>query len=164
MPRIRRGPAGTFGYPRRRMVPISEKISKLLEQRGLMKRDLARALGVSPQTATDICKGRSAVTIQHLRKLVEFFGLRADFWLDESRATPTISDNLFGDLSDKVHHLARTGLFYAEDPSGLYERLRQFAMENQETFRERFGEPTGEERRILGMPDTGMGIVGRIGG
>ena len=146
------------------MVPISEKISKLLEQRGLMKRDLARALGVSPQTATDICKGRSAVTIHHLRKLIDFFGVCADFWLDETRTTPTIADNLFGDLSDKVHHLARTGLFYAEDPAGLYERLRQFAMENTERFLERFGEPTGEERRILGMPDAGMGMVGRIGG
>ena len=146
------------------MVPISEKISKLLDQRGLMKRDLARALGVSPQTATDICKGRSAVTIQHLRKLVEFFGLRADFWLEDTRVTPTIADNLFGDLNDKVHDLARAGLFYAEDPAGLYERLRQFATENRETFLERFGEPTLEERRILGMPDAGMGMVGRIGG
>ena len=153
-----------MGYPCPGMVPISEKISKLLEQRGLMKRDLARALGISPQTATDICKGRSAVTIQHLRNLVEFFGLRADFWLEETRVAPTSSDNLFGDLHDKVHQLARTGLFYAEDPAGLYERLRLFAMDNQELFLERFGEPTGEERRILGMPDAGMGMVGRIGG
>lgn len=146
------------------MVPISEKISKLLEQRGLMKRDLARALGVSPQTATDICKGRSAVTIQHLRKLVEFFGLRADFWLEDTRVTPTVADNLFGDLNDKVHDLARTGLFFAEDPAGMFERLRQFAVENREAFLERFGQPMGEEGRILGLPESGMGMVGRIGG
>ena len=36
------------------MVPIHEKIVAQLEQRRLKKRDLARALGVSPQTATDM--------------------------------------------------------------------------------------------------------------
>ena len=46
------------------LVLIHEKISALLEQRRLKKRDLARALGVSPQTATDICKGRSAITLR----------------------------------------------------------------------------------------------------
>ena len=76
------------------MVAIHEKIVAQLEQRKLKKRDLARALSVSPQTATDICKGRSAITLPHLRNLVNYFGLRADFWLDDQRLMPEASDRV----------------------------------------------------------------------
>ena len=76
------------------MVTIAEKINAVLAERGLLKRDLARALGISPQTATDICKGRSAVTLPHLRSLVRFFGLRPDFWLDDSRLEPGAADEV----------------------------------------------------------------------
>ena len=103
------------------MVSIPDKINALLAERGLLKRDLARALKVSPQTATDICKGRSAVTVPHLRKLIVFFGLRADFWLDEERLRPTAADELIPQLSDKIHALAETGLLYAEDPRASYD-------------------------------------------
>lgn len=75
------------------MVLIHEKITALLGQRHLRKRDLAKALGVSPQTATDICKGRSAITLPHLRNLVAFFGLRPDFWLDDDKLLPDVTDH-----------------------------------------------------------------------
>ena len=74
------------------MVTIADKINAMLAERGLLKRDLARALGVSPQTATDICKGRSAVTLRHLRNLVRLFELRADYWIDETRIEPDPAD------------------------------------------------------------------------
>ena len=76
------------------MVLIHEKITALLEQRRLKKRDLARALNVSPQTATDICKGRSAITLPHLRNLITFFEVRAEFWLDDERLVPEDVDRL----------------------------------------------------------------------
>ena len=76
------------------MVLIHEKITALLEQRRLKKRDLARALGVSPQTATDICKGRSAITLPHLRNLISYFEVRAEFWLDDDRLAPIEIDQL----------------------------------------------------------------------
>jgi plasmid maintenance system antidote protein VapI len=146
------------------MVSIPDKINALLAERGLLKRDLARALQVSPQTATDICKGRSAVTVPHLRKLVAFFGLRADFWLDEERERPTEADELIPQLSAKIHALAPTGLLHAEDPAGFVRRLLQLANEQRSLYVERFGQPPPEERRLLGLPLPGQGHVGRIGG
>ena len=146
------------------MVSIPDKINALLAERGLLKRDLARALQVSPQTATDICKGRSAVTVPHLRKLVAFFGLRADFWLDEERERPTQADELIPHLSSKIHSLAQTGLLHAEDPAGFVRRLLQLAAEHRSVYVDRFGHPPHEERRLLGLPLPGQGNVGRIGG
>ena len=74
-------------------MPIHEKIQKQLRQRRQRKKDLAAFLGIAPQTMTDICKGRSAVTLSHLRRLVDYFDLRADFWLDDSREEPALLDD-----------------------------------------------------------------------
>lgn len=134
------------------MVTLAEKINRLLADRGLMKRDLARALGVSPQTATDICKGRSSVTLPHLRRLIHFFGLRADFWLDDDRMSPTDADELIPQLSEKIHALGTTGVLHAEDPGELIRRLISFASHHKEEYAKSFGAPTPEERRLLGIP------------
>jgi plasmid maintenance system antidote protein VapI len=104
------------------MVLIHEKISALLEQRRLKKRDLARALGVSPQTATDICKGRSAITLPHLRNLVAFFELRADFWLDEYRLVPGELDRAANRVAADA--LGRTGLLQIGDLERFLQRIR----------------------------------------
>jgi len=74
--------------------PIHEKIQRLLKERKKRKKDLASHLNIAPQTMTDICKGRSAVTLQHLRGIMSFFGLRADYWMDDSREEPNESDRL----------------------------------------------------------------------
>ncbi len=144
------------------MVSIPDKINALLAQRGLLKRDLARALGVSPQTTTDICKGRSAITVPHLRTLIRFFGLRADFWLDAERETPTEADEVIPHLSDKIHRLTRAGLLHTPDPAETFERMRTFVIENREAFVARFGDLQPEERRLFGLPASGHGSVGRI--
>ncbi len=144
------------------MANIAEKITVLLAQRGIQKRDLARALGISPQTATDICKGRSAITIPHLRRLIEFFDLRADYWLDDARELPTSADARIPDLNEKMYTLTRTGLLYTEDPSGLFERMRAIVSQHQAEYLERFGDATPEERRLLGLPAPGQGSVGRV--
>ena len=146
------------------MVSIPDKINRLLAERGLMKRDLARALEVSPQTATDICKGRSAVTVAHLRRLITFFGLRADYWLDESRDKPTASDEVVQHLNEKVNKLSETGLMYVEDSAGFVRKLLRFVTDRRAEFIEQFGPPSSEERRLLGLPVHGQGTVGRIGG
>jgi plasmid maintenance system antidote protein VapI len=134
------------------MVTLAEKINRLLADRGLMKRDLARALGVSPQTATDICKGRSSVTLPHLRRLIQFFGLRADFWLDDDRMSPTDADELIPNLSEKIHALSSTGVLQAEDPAELIRRLVSFASRHKDEYARTYGAPSPEERRLLGVP------------
>jgi plasmid maintenance system antidote protein VapI len=142
------------------MVLIHEKISALLEQRRLKKRDLARALGVSPQTATDICKGRSAITLPHLRNLVAFFELRADFWLDDHRLLPEAVDRAADDRSGEA--LARTGLLQVSDPEHLLRAIRGFVQRHRADFLAHNPDLTPDERRVLGLVEPEHGTVGRI--
>ncbi|MGE0143877.1 MAG: transcriptional regulator [Planctomycetota bacterium] len=146
------------------MVTIAEKINTVLSQRGMLKRDLARALDIAPQTATDICKGRSAVTIKHLRRLVDVFGLRADYWLDESRLEPVGSDEVQAGFEGKIQGLVGSGLLRLEDPAGLFSRLLELAQEHRAEFLRRFGTPRADEAHLLGLPaEVDRGSSGRIG-
>jgi plasmid maintenance system antidote protein VapI len=144
------------------MVSIHEKIVALLEQRHLKKRDLARALGVSPQTATDICKGRSAITLPHLRNLVAFFELRADFWIDDQKLLPEAGDQVQTN-GDQSEALARTGLTMIGDVERFLRRLRSFTAEHRQAFLARNPDLSPEERRVLGLSEPTAGMVGRIG-
>ena len=144
------------------MVLIHEKITALLEQRRLKKRDLARALGVSPQTATDICKGRSAITLPHLRNLVAFFEVRPDFWLDHDRRLPDELDRVTrGARSDA---LARSGIALIEDPERFLARLRNLVQRHRVEFLAQFPDLTAAERRLLGLSEPGAGSIGHIAG
>ncbi len=142
------------------MVLIHEKISALLEQRRLKKRDLARALGVSPQTATDICKGRSAITLPHLRNLVSFFQVRAEFWLDDHRLAPEDVDR--ADKSRIVEALARAGFLHIEDPEHLLRSVRSFVQSHRAAFLLACPDLSADERRFLGLQDPATGAMGQI--
>lgn len=142
------------------MVLIHEKISALLEQRRLKKRDLARALGVSPQTATDICKGRSAITLPHLRNLVTFFQLRAEFWLDDHRLAPDEVDR--SDKSRIIDGLARAGFLQIDDPQHLLQHVRAFVQHHRAAFLIACPDLSIDEQRFLGLQDQALGAVGQI--
>jgi plasmid maintenance system antidote protein VapI len=144
------------------MVSIHEKIVALLEQRHLKKRDLARALGVSPQTATDICKGRSAITLPHLRNLVAFFELRADFWIDDQKLLPDDGDRLQSN-SNHGEALARSGILTVGDVDRFVRRLRTFTAEHRQAFLARNPDLSPEEKLVLGLAEPTPGMVGRIG-
>jgi transcriptional regulator with XRE-family HTH domain len=144
------------------MVLIHEKITALLEQRRLKKRDLARALGVSPQTATDICKGRSAITLPHLRNLISFFEVRAEFWLDHDRLAPEEIDRL--SRRGAADALSRSGMLDIEDPERLMQRLRGFAQTQRDSFLSAFPDLTAAEQRLFGLSDPAHGSVGQISG
>jgi transcriptional regulator with XRE-family HTH domain len=142
------------------MVLIHEKISALLEQRRLKKRDLARALGVSPQTATDICKGRSAITLPHLRNLVAFFEVRPEFWLDDDRLVPEDIDRLA--CRGAAEALTRAGLTTLPDPEALLRRLRTFVQRHRSEFLTTFPDLSPAERRLLGLGELQPGAIGAI--
>jgi plasmid maintenance system antidote protein VapI len=142
------------------LVLIHEKITALLEQRRLKKRDLAKALGISPQTATDICKGRSAITLPHLRNLVAFFEVRAEFWLDAERLVPGELDQLAA--RDHAEALARAGLLHLDDPERFLRRLRTFVLKHRAEFLAAFPDLTVTERRLLGLGETLPGTVGQV--
>lgn len=143
------------------MVLIHEKIVAQLEQRRLKKRDLARALGVSPQTATDICKGRSAITLPHLRNLVAYFELRADFWIDDRKLLPEPGDRIQA-TGTHSEAMARSGLLQVADIERFLQRMRALASEHRGEFLARNADLTAEERRVLGMAEAAGGSVGRV--
>ena len=143
------------------MVLIHEKIVAQLEQRRLKKRDLARALGVSPQTATDICKGRSAITLPHLRNLVTYFELRADFWIDNQKLLPDPGDRVQA-AGTQNEAIARSGLLQVADLERFLLRVRTLAAEHQREFTSRNPDLSAEERRVLGLSDTTSGSMGRV--
>ncbi|MGE3174327.1 MAG: transcriptional regulator [Planctomycetota bacterium] len=145
------------------MVPIHEKIVAQLEQRRLKKRDLARALGVSPQTATDICKGRSAITLPHLRNLVAFFDLRADFWIDDQKRLPEPSDRVQSGSPQSAPQ-TRSDFAQIHDVDRFLQRVRALVTEHHKEFLTRNPDLTPEERRALGLGDLAGGSVGRVSG
>ena len=144
------------------MVLIHEKITALLEQRRLKKRDLARALGISPQTATDICKGRSAITLPHLRNLISFFEVRAEYWLDDERLMPEELDRLAARGSAQA--LARAGVTQLTDPERFLRRVSSFVQQHRTEFLAAFPDLNAGERRLLGLAVDEPGTVGHIAG
>lgn len=143
------------------MVLIHEKILALLEQRRLKKRDLARALAVSPQTATDICKGRSAITLPHLRNLVAFFNLSPDYWLDEERLLPEEIDGTARRAA--LTALARSGLATSRDLERLLHRLIAFARQRQPEFLATHPDLQPDEWAALGFGESQPGSPRRAG-
>lgn len=142
--------------------PLHEKIEHALQQRGLLKRDLARGLSVSPQTATDICKGRSAVTLPHLRNLVAMFALRADYWLDDSRLVARADDELAPARDTKVRALLEHDVLRADDPAAFLDQLLGFARERRDEFARRFPQLGDDLRAVLGFPARTAGRIGHV--
>lgn len=140
--------------------PIHEKINLLLTERGQKKKELAKALGISPQTMTDITKGRSSVTLQHLRGLVRFFNLRADYWLDDERDAPADHDQppaasaaLAAAGEVRRDNDGRATFQRAPNPPDLMDKMRTFVRAHQEDWERTFGPIKPQEREVLGLRD-----------
>ena len=142
--------------------PLHAKIEHALQQRGLLKRDLARALSVSPQTATDICKGRSAVTLPHLRGLVAYFGLRADYWLDDERLAPLASDEVAPGREARFAQFLSGEVGAVADPATFCNRLLGFARERRDEFATRYEDLVDDERMAMNLPRRNVGHIGQV--
>jgi plasmid maintenance system antidote protein VapI len=141
--------------------PIHQKIQRLLKDRKLKKKDLAAHLGIAPQTMTDICKGRSAVTLNHLRGLVSFFCIRADYWIDESREHPGAFD-LTSMVSDEdIRSFEDLGVLDAPAWERTLYKVRSFLKRHSGVWEEENGSFTPEEARILEIRETGDIMIPR---
>lgn len=114
---------------------------------------------MSPQTATDICKGRSAITLPHLRNLIAFFEVRAEFWLDDERLVPEDLDRLAA--RGAAAALARAGFAQLPDPERFLRRVRTFVLQHRAEFAASFPDLDPTERRLLGLIEE-AGSVGQI--
>ncbi len=142
--------------------PIHEKIQRLLKERKHRKKDLAAALGIAPQTMTDICKGRSAVTLSHLRGLVRFFGIRADFWLADSRENPSPSDHLERVRDDDLRQLEALGILGTDSWRRSLARVQGCVTRHREAWEREFGPMTAEDAALLGLQTADNQTAGSV--
>jgi transcriptional regulator with XRE-family HTH domain len=75
-------------------VKLTEKLDKLMKERGITKADLARESGIPYTTITSLYdKGYDNVKLSTLKKLANYFGCSLDYIADddvvESKKTPT---------------------------------------------------------------------------
>lgn len=141
--------------------PIHEKIQRLLKARKFKKKELAAHLGIAPQTMTDICKGRSAVTLRHLRGLVSFFGIRADYWMDESRENPGSFDLIHVVSDEDLRRFEELGVLDAPAWERTLARVRSFLARHHGAWEEEYGSFTPEEARILETRGKGETLIPR---
>jgi transcriptional regulator with XRE-family HTH domain len=143
--------------------PIHEKIDRLLSERGRKKKELAEALGISPQTMTDIVKGRSSVTLSHLKGLVKFFHLKADYWIDDTREDPATADMVADANANMDASLAKgalrsgdlqgSGILRIADRKGFLTKLRAFILSHRDVWERMNGSLDSQERELLGIDE-----------
>lgn len=128
---------------------IHQKIVAQLTESNVRKKDLAAALGISPQTMTDVCKGRSAVTLKHLRGLVRFFGLRPTYWLDDEREEPAPFDR-FDTVPDRMlRQIEALGLFDFLSLQEVLRKVQRFVETHRSQWEALFGPLEERERQLL---------------
>ena len=129
--------------------PINKKIETLLRDREFDAKDLAKALGLTGQSLTDILKGRSGVNVQVLQGLVQFFGLRADYWINDAKEDPTAEDVATSSRTLSNDNLEKLGLTRAEDSTDFRRKVKAFILDHPEEWASQFGPLTREEMDLL---------------
>ncbi len=133
--------------------PIHEKVSRLLRERGFKKKELASALGVSPQALQQLLDGQVPFGLYHLKGLVEFFGIKADYWIDDSREEPRAEDILDSPRGETPKGLEKLGIHVGPAGEKFREKVRTFLKEHPEEWTALFGPLTREEMELLGMDE-----------
>lgn len=120
------------------MTPFGERIRAMRRQRGIMQRDMARALGVSPAYLSALEHGRrGAVNWAMVQKIIGFFNIIWDEAEELQRlaqqSDPRVTIDTAG-LSPKATELANL----------LAERIADLPEERIAQMMELMGEPSGE--------------------
>ncbi|MFQ5504101.1 MAG: hypothetical protein ACE5F1_04785 [Planctomycetota bacterium] len=139
--------------------PIHEKIQRLLRLHNKRKKDLALHLQSAPQTMTDICKGRSAVTLRHLRGLMSFFGLRADYWLDDGREEPDEVDHLHVLSNEELRQFKDVLRLGPRSWNSTLRKLRSFIAKNRSLWNRQVGQLGPKESKLLGLSKSGPSAI-----
>ncbi len=130
---------------------IHEKVSRLLRERGFKKKELAAALGVSPQALQQLLEGQVPFDLHHLKGIVDFFGIKADYWIDDSRADPRPEDVVERPKGESPKALKKLGIHVSPAERSFTEKVRKFIQEHPEEWTALFGPLTREEMEILGL-------------
>ena len=136
---------------------IHEKVSRLLRERGFKKKELASALGVSPQALQQLLDGTVPFDLRHLKGLVSFFGIKADYWIDDSRMDPRPEDVVERSKGDAPGTLKKLGIHVNPTEREFTEKVRRFIQEHPEEWTALFGPLTREEMEILGLDEKKKG-------
>jgi len=63
-------------------LPIQDRLAGLIEAHGMSAADLGHLLGLESSMGSKILKGARSLTVSHIQKLSEHFGMPADYFLD----------------------------------------------------------------------------------
>ena len=132
---------------------IHEKVSRLLRERGFKNKELAAALGVSTQVLQQLLDGEIPFDLHHLKGLVEFFGIKADYWIDDSRGDPQAEDVVDRPKGDTTRVLENLGIHVSPAELSFREKVRKFLLDHPEEWTALFGPLTREEMELLGLKD-----------
>ena len=102
---------------------------------------------------TDVSKGRSAVTLKHLRGLMEFFRLRASYWLDETRLEPLPFDRLDEVSDESLRKLEAFGLHDVRSFEPTLQKIQRFVASRRSEWEDEHGLMSEADRRLLGVED-----------
>ena len=84
---------------------------------------------------------------------MNYFGLRADFWLDDQKLLPEPSDRV--GATGENDALTKSGLTKLLDPVRFVQRLRAIVGEHKREFTTRNPDLNDAERQLLGLPENG---------
>ncbi len=132
---------------------IHEKVSRLLQERGFKKKELAAALGVSGQVMDRLLEGEIPFDLNHLKGLVDFFGIKADYWIDDSRKEPRSEDVVERSKAEATEALEKLGVHLGTGNRQFTEKVRKFIQQHPEEWTALFGPLTREEMEILGLKE-----------
>lgn len=60
---------------------FTKRLNELIEEKGIQKKELAKAIGASKALVTIWTQGKSYPTILYLTKIADYFGVCADYLL-----------------------------------------------------------------------------------
>ena len=133
---------------------LHKKIDTLLRERDFAEKDLAAALGITNQSLQDILKGRGSVNVQILQGLVRFFGIRADYWINDEKAEPTTDDVVPTTDGFSTKTLEKMGISKSKETGNFVTKIRDFIKDHPEEWATQFGPLTREELDILDGKDS----------
>ena len=62
---------------------FSAKLARLLKERKIQQKDLAQAIGVSPQAVSQYVKGQNSPDIEKAKRIADYFGVGIGFLLSD---------------------------------------------------------------------------------
>lgn len=104
---------------------ISENLTRLIESRGVSQKDVADALGFSPQTLNTWIKGGAVPRMGKIQKLADYFGVKKTDIIEEHKPAEAYEALTASDIIKKAFN--DTGYYDCEFTDDEIIEIMQYA-------------------------------------